>query len=336
MGAVPVQDAKWLRSGNRATSPTSARIRAAPAGPMPRKSIRCEPRARTAPASSLVRAFSLASVATRSATSSTAIRRVVLPTTNLGLTVASSRLALVEVRSFPAPPGMSSVSSRCNRFTVCTRAAPRRELITPIHQQSQRHQILIKGEHPKVRSTQCRRSDRVGIGSVGLAGVAGIEHPHPCRELGRDVDHPLTVGEQPLRQRPTHPVGTLNGPPMVRPLPAHVAEHCLVVPAAGTEAAGRQLLLLVVDDLDRHRLLVRIHTHRHTIHGCCLLRLERHLSARAGRATLSRAIPSWATTSPSAPDRSAVRKRATTKRLGSRDRERPVEHLDNSLARPQP
>jgi hypothetical protein len=34
-GAVPVQDAKWLRSGNRATSPTSARIPAAPAGPTP-------------------------------------------------------------------------------------------------------------------------------------------------------------------------------------------------------------------------------------------------------------------------------------------------------------
>lgn len=35
MGAVPVQDAKWLRSGNRAISPASARIRAALTGPMP-------------------------------------------------------------------------------------------------------------------------------------------------------------------------------------------------------------------------------------------------------------------------------------------------------------
>jgi hypothetical protein len=54
-GAVPVQDAKWLRSGNRATSPTSAGIRAAPAGPIPHGSIRCEPRSRTAAASSLDR-----------------------------------------------------------------------------------------------------------------------------------------------------------------------------------------------------------------------------------------------------------------------------------------
>ena len=34
MGAVPVQDAKWLRSGKRAISLTSARMRAAPAEPI--------------------------------------------------------------------------------------------------------------------------------------------------------------------------------------------------------------------------------------------------------------------------------------------------------------
>ena len=59
MGAVPVQDAKWLRSGNRAMSPTSARIRAAPAGPMPWMSIRCEPVARTAALSSAFIALEL-------------------------------------------------------------------------------------------------------------------------------------------------------------------------------------------------------------------------------------------------------------------------------------
>ena len=52
IGAVPVQEAKWLRSGNRATSPTSARILAAPAGPIPWMSIKCDPRAWTAAFSS--------------------------------------------------------------------------------------------------------------------------------------------------------------------------------------------------------------------------------------------------------------------------------------------
>ena len=32
IGAVPVKDVNWARSGNQATSATSARIRAAPAG----------------------------------------------------------------------------------------------------------------------------------------------------------------------------------------------------------------------------------------------------------------------------------------------------------------
>ena len=52
IGAVPVQDAKRLRLGNRATSPTSARILAAPAGPMPWRSISRDPLASTAAFSS--------------------------------------------------------------------------------------------------------------------------------------------------------------------------------------------------------------------------------------------------------------------------------------------
>ena len=43
MGAVPFQDAKWLRSGNRAMSPTSTSSRAAADGPMPCSSISVEP-----------------------------------------------------------------------------------------------------------------------------------------------------------------------------------------------------------------------------------------------------------------------------------------------------
>jgi len=38
MGAVPVQDAKWPRSGNRVMSPTSTSRRAAPEGPIPWRS----------------------------------------------------------------------------------------------------------------------------------------------------------------------------------------------------------------------------------------------------------------------------------------------------------
>lgn len=43
MGAVPFQEAKWARSGNRAMSPTSTNSRAAPEGPMPCRFIRVVP-----------------------------------------------------------------------------------------------------------------------------------------------------------------------------------------------------------------------------------------------------------------------------------------------------
>ena len=59
MGAVPVQDAKRLRSAKRATSPTSARMRAATTGPTPGRSIRLEPRSLTMALISTVRALDL-------------------------------------------------------------------------------------------------------------------------------------------------------------------------------------------------------------------------------------------------------------------------------------
>ncbi|KRE44056.1 hypothetical protein ASG74_04345 [Knoellia sp. Soil729] len=57
MGAVPVQDAKWLRSGKRDRSPTSTRSRAAPEGPMPCRPSREVLVAATRSLSSLSAAF---------------------------------------------------------------------------------------------------------------------------------------------------------------------------------------------------------------------------------------------------------------------------------------
>ena len=57
MGAVPFQDAKWSRSGNRVMSPTSTSSRAAPEGPMPCRSIRVVPVAASSSVSSLSAAF---------------------------------------------------------------------------------------------------------------------------------------------------------------------------------------------------------------------------------------------------------------------------------------
>ena len=69
-GAVPVQDANRLRSTNRATSPTSANVRAATTGPTPWRSVSPDPRALTRILSSAVAFFIFASTATRSVSSS--------------------------------------------------------------------------------------------------------------------------------------------------------------------------------------------------------------------------------------------------------------------------
>jgi len=125
-----------------------------------------------------------------------------LPTRDLGFTVASSRLALGRGEVLPRATGDELGEQPVQ--PVHGLHPPSRQLVAPVCQQPQRDQLLIEREHPQVRGAQCCGRDRVGVGGVGLPGVAGVEDPDPCRELGRDVDHRLTVGEQPLRQRPAH------------------------------------------------------------------------------------------------------------------------------------
>lgn len=57
MNAVPVQDAKWARFGNRVMYPISTSSRAAPDGPMPFRSSSPVPVPRTSSRSSLSAAF---------------------------------------------------------------------------------------------------------------------------------------------------------------------------------------------------------------------------------------------------------------------------------------
>src|SRR5215218_6465002 len=44
------------------------------------------------------------------------------------------------------------------------------------------------------------------------SAITGREHPHPCRELGRDVHDRLAGRRQPPRQVPTEPARVLHGP----------------------------------------------------------------------------------------------------------------------------
>ncbi len=120
IGAVPVQDAKRLRSANRATSPTSARIRAATPSPTPRRSI--NPRAGDFHHLLQLGGQGLDLLLDRDELGQLLDRE---PSADLARQVSRphrGRIALAykAVMSSFALPGVSSASSRCSRLTVWT------------------------------------------------------------------------------------------------------------------------------------------------------------------------------------------------------------------------
>jgi hypothetical protein len=80
--------------------------------------------------------------------------------------------------------------------------------------------------------------------------------------VGRHVDHPLTVGQQPLRQRPAGAVAALHRPDPLRPS-RDVLTHRRVAGLIGAVPAGRQHAFPIVDHLNRRRQLVGIHPDKH-------------------------------------------------------------------------
>jgi hypothetical protein len=167
---------------------------------------------------------------------------------------------------------------------------PVRQLIATVGQQPQRDQFFVVAELAQPWRAQRHHRNRVRVGGIGFAGIAGVEDPHPRGQLGRHVQHRLTLGEQPLRQRTADTLRALDRPPVVRPLLAHMLDQQPVARRVGAEAAPRQHRAVLVDRLDRHALLVWVHTHHHSAHLQTSSSSRR--SARTGRATSSRAIPS--------------------------------------------
>ena len=74
------------------------------------------------------------------------------------------------------------------------------ELVAPIGQQPQHHQLRIQAELAYSLVPQRDHHDGVRVDGIGLAALAGVEHPRPSGQLGRHVHHSLPVSEQPLGQ----------------------------------------------------------------------------------------------------------------------------------------
>jgi hypothetical protein len=90
--------------------------------------------------------------------------------------------------------------------------ALRHQVLAPLGEQAQhlRFGLWIDRRQPLVARGGQRGGE--GIDPVVLAGVAGREHPHPCRKLGRHVHHKLAGRRQPHRQVPTEATGVLHSP----------------------------------------------------------------------------------------------------------------------------
>src|SRR4051794_36869378 len=92
-------------------------------------------------------------------------------------------------------------------------------------------------------------TDRVRVGWVVLAAVTGVEHPHPRRQLRRDVDHWLAVRDEALRELTTDTLRSLDRPPSRRPL-LHERPQLPIAGRRVLDPQRRQHLLAVIEYLD--------------------------------------------------------------------------------------
>jgi hypothetical protein len=139
------------------------------------------------------------------------------------------------------------------------------QFLTVIDQHPQRFELDVIGQHPQPGRTDRDHGDRVRVMGVGLAVVAGVEQPRPCRQFGRHVDHVFTIGQQPLGQRPAGAVAALDRPDPVRPA-RDVLAHRGIARLVGAEPTGCQHHLPLIDYLDRRRQLVGINPDEHLRH----------------------------------------------------------------------
>jgi hypothetical protein len=102
----------------------------------------------------------------------------------------------------------------------------------------------------------------VRIDRVGLAPVAGGEHPHLSRQLRRHIQDDLAVVHQAVRQMPADAVAALHRPDPGREL-SRRRQHLGITSLVRAVRPGRQHRGLLIDDLDRGRALMRVHPDDH-------------------------------------------------------------------------
>lgn len=94
------------------------------------------------------------------------------------------------------------------------------ELVAAVDQLPHHHQFRVDVDLDQVRRPQRNHRDRVRVDRVGLAAVAGGEHPHLSGQLRRHVHHGLAVVHQSVCDVLANPVAALDRPDPIRVLAA--------------------------------------------------------------------------------------------------------------------
>lgn len=254
-GAVPVQDANRLRSANRATSPTSARTRAATTGPTPGRSIRCEPRAQDHGLELGGRLLDLGLDRDQLGQLLDGDPAAGLAGDVAGADGGQHRLGLAGGDVALCLSGKEFSQKRLEPVDGLDPAPSQR--LSSVGEDPQRLELAVDLQHTQRGGADRDDRDRVRIERVGLPVVAGVEEPDPAGELGRDIDDLLTGLEQPLGQRSSHAVSAFDRPHPLRP-GLRVGPHRRIAGLVGGEPTRSEQPLVVIDDLDRGRRLVGI------------------------------------------------------------------------------
>lgn len=183
-----------------------------------------------------------------SASSSAAIWRRVLPAGSRGRTVAS------RTRNWAADFHRRAAGDQLQKQPVhpVQRLRPGGgQLVTAVTQQPQHGEVRIGAEFAQPLVAQRDHDDRMSVGGVGLAALAGIKHSGPSGQFRWDIQHPLAAGQQPLRQRPADPIGAFHRPYPLGPLPG-IGQQLPVAARVSAEPALGPQDLPAVPGLDRH------------------------------------------------------------------------------------
>ena len=152
------------------------------------------------------------------------------------------------------------------------RVQPARDLVAgpgqitvPLGQDLEHGGVAVSGHLPRGPGPQRRDRHRPGIVRVVLVHIAGLQQPHPRRQLGLDVQHLLARGGQLLRQQTAQPGGTLDRPGPLRPRRGP-RQQPVGLGHAGADPQLTQRLLRRAERHSRVRGLTGIHPDHHCRH----------------------------------------------------------------------